>query len=109
MPTNPKESTDTFMGQPVHTVGDMAYISPKNEIVNIQEIWAFLSVDETDNTEGIIATMGPTGAIPMIAADAARLHALIPHVERLVQLTGKPARLVKFHGREDLRVIEPKK
>lgn len=106
MPDN--KSTETIMGHPVHTAGDTAYITPKNEIVNIQELWAFLSVDQKDNTEGIIAMMSPTGVTPMIAADAARLAMLMPHVERLVQDTGIPARLVKFTTREDIRLIERK-
>lgn len=97
MPTN--ESTDD----------PTLYVMPKNEIVHIEEIWAFLSVDPSDNTEGIIARTGPDGiTIPMIAADAARLMSLIPEMEQTVQVTGRPIRLVKFTTRQEVRTIERK-
>lgn len=87
--------------------GDV-YVAPKNEIVNISELWAFLSVDKSDNTEGVISMVTEAGAMPLIAADAARLIALEPRVEKIVRDTGITVRLVKFTKREHIRTIERK-
>lgn len=87
---------------------DMLVHAPKNTIVHINEVWAFLSVDKDDNTEGIIAMHSPMGPLPMIAADAARLMSLLPEVEKMVQQSGVTVRLVKFTNREEVRLIEKK-
>lgn len=47
-------------------------IKSKSQITRVEEVWAFLSVDEADNTEGIIGMMTPNGWLPLIAADAER-------------------------------------
>lgn len=103
----PNDPTDSINGPPGPDEPFLV-IGSKNQIVNIQEIWAFLSVDPSDNTEGIISYETAVGPMPMIAADAERLHLLMPYVERLVNGTRITVRLVKFSTREDIRVLEPK-
>lgn len=86
--------------------GSITVVVPSvSEIVHINEIWAFLSVDKKDKTEGVIGMMTPNGWVPFIAADAARLTSLMPQVEDMVRETGMTIRLVKFTNREEVRTI----
>ena len=81
------------------------YLDPGNYLGRIEHIWAFLSVDE--GGEGVCATsMGGLGAVPLIAADEARLKSLRPLAQHLVKVFGKPVRLAKFASREDVETIE---
>lgn len=82
--------------------------APKSQIVNISEVWAYVSVDTTDNTEGIMAFETSTGWMPMLAADLARLIHLESMVQEMVDKSGIPARLIKLSNRTDVKLIEPK-
>lgn len=88
--------------------GSTLVVDPGNEIVHIDEVWAFLSFEKGDDTEGIMSIGTAHGNMPLLAADAARLLSLMPYVEKIVDLTGRPARLVKFTKREEVKLIEPK-
>jgi hypothetical protein len=81
--------------------------SPKNTI-RIDTIWAFVSVDPEDNTEGVIAgpLMGPGSIVPFIAADEARLASLRPLAQKLAKQLGRPVRLLKFSVREVIEDYE---
>jgi hypothetical protein len=52
-------------------------LTPPNELLRIDEIYLFVSVDETG--EGVCAAplLGSGSLVPMIAADKARVDALI--------------------------------
>lgn len=88
--------------------GKVLVVNPGNEIVHIDQIWAFLSVDKNDNTEGVIGMQTDMGNVPMIAADAVRLLSLMPVVENMAKQTGMTIRLVKFSTREEIKVINGK-
>lgn len=79
-------------------------ISPPNYLGRIDQLWAFLFVD--DGGEGVCA--GPFGALPVvpyIAADKARVESLRPLAAAMAKRFGKPVRLAKFTHREDLEII----
>jgi hypothetical protein len=80
---------------------------PKN-IIRIDAIWAFVSVDPEDNTEGVIAgpLMGPGSIVPFIAADEKRLASLRPLAQKLAKQIGRPVRLLKFSTREVIEDYE---
>lgn len=87
--------------------GPTLVIKPKNQIRSVDEVWAFLSVDEKDNTEGIIGMMTPNGWLPLIAADAERLTKLLPYAQDVATATNTAVKLVKFAQREDVKILEP--
>lgn len=69
----------------------------------ITQLWAVLSVDPADGSEGVIAFRNH----PLIASDEYRLESL----RRVIPLAvaGLPAivKLVRFSVREDLETFEP--
>jgi hypothetical protein len=79
-------------------------ISPPNYMGRIDQIWAFLSLD--DGGEGVVAgpLLGPGSMVPLIAADKRRLDSLIPKAKEIVRMFGKPIRLAKFTKREDVEI-----
>lgn len=86
--------------------GVTAYLDPGNYLAQIKSIYAFLSVDE--GGEGVCAApIGDLGAVPLIAADEARLESLRPVAKYVAAVFGKPVRLVQFTERRELEVIEP--
>jgi hypothetical protein len=84
------------------------FLQPKNTLVSIEHVYLFVSVDEEDGNEGVIAcSMGPVPLMPMIAADEKRLEQLIPRAEEIAKRTNKPIRLIKLSNREVIRDIKP--
>lgn len=80
--------------------------APNNTLLSIDELWLWVSTDETG--EGVMAgpLMGQGGPImPLIAADKTMLETLRPWAEHIAQLSGKPARLIKFSNREVVDTI----
>lgn len=82
-------------------------VSPPNYMGRIDQIWAFLSID--DGGEGVVAgpLLGPGSLVPLIAADKRRLKSLIPRAKEMVTMFGKPIRLAKFTKREDVEIYRP--
>lgn len=64
-------------------VDGTVYHAPENEIFNISEIWAFLSVDEK-GAEGVCGV----GGMPLIAADLSRLISIEPMIPEMVKMAG---------------------
>jgi hypothetical protein len=73
---------------------------PKNTMPQIDEIYAFVSVDASDGNEGVCAVNLGGVLMPLIAADPARLEALRPHAKQIAQMLGQKIRLVKFTTRQ---------
>jgi len=87
-------------------IGATAYLDPGNYLAQIQSIYAFLSVDA--GGEGVCAApMGNLGAVPLIAADEARLKSIRPLAVQIAKIFNKPVRLVQFTERRVLEEIEP--
>lgn len=81
--------------------------SPPNQQLRIDEVWLFVSTDETG--EGICAgpLMGPGSLVPLIAADEARLNSLIPVAQQIAKQSGKSIKLIKMSQRTELMTIGP--
>jgi hypothetical protein len=83
-------------------------LDPPNELLRIDRIWLFISVDD-DGNEGVCAASlaGPGSLIPLIAADEERLESLRGVATEIAVLSGKTVRLLKFTVREEVEVIAP--
>ena len=77
---------------------------PENKL-KIENVWAFVSHDDKGN-EGLCAIPTNLGMMPMIAADEARLKDLRVAAKKLVSMTNKKIKLIKFSVREDLEEIK---
>jgi hypothetical protein len=82
-------------------------LAPPNEQLRIDEVWLFVSVDETG--EGVCAAplMGAGSLVPLIAADEARLKSLIPIARQIARESGKRVKLIKLSQRTELMTFEP--
>jgi hypothetical protein len=81
--------------------------APPNELLRIDEIFMFVSVDETG--EGVCAApiAGPGSLVPLIAADEARMKSLIQWAQKLAALSGKQVKLIKLSQRSELMTFQP--
>lgn len=79
--------------------------APRNYLGRIDQIWAYLSVD--DGGEGVCAAPLGDLTVPLIAADKRRLTDLHPIACNLAVIFKKPIRLAKFTMREDIEIIKP--
>lgn len=61
----------------------------------ITTLLAFTAIDENDE-EGVCAQLTPSGWMPLIGADEARVAALRPIAEELERETGRPVTLKRF-------------
>jgi hypothetical protein len=77
-------------------------------IRRIDEIWAFIAVDD-DGNEGICAAPLQRGmlSVPLIAADAARLTSVMPIAQQMADMFGRDVRLVKFSTRDVIKTLTP--
>lgn len=73
--------------------------SPKNTIVRIDQIWAAVSVDPDDNTEGVCAVQMNDHWMPLIAADEERLPFIREQAARLASL-GRKIKIIRLTTRE---------
>jgi hypothetical protein len=73
----------------------------------IEHLYAFLSIDETDDDEGVCAFHGGQGWMPMVAADEERLDDYKRIAKRIASETGRPVKLVRFDQRVELEEIKP--
>lgn len=86
----------------------MKVCTPKNTLRRIDQLWAFVSVDPNDSTEGVCAFRQPDGTmLPLVAADEARLVLLRPIAQNIARLSGMKLKLIRLTTREDLEDIEP--
>jgi hypothetical protein len=81
---------------------------PKNTLPKIKSVYLFVSVDASDENEGIVAApFGGLGCMPLIAADEKRLEQLIPIAEQIAYMSKMKIRLIKLSGREVIKEIFP--
>lgn len=73
--------------------------------LRINELFAFIAED--GEGEGLAAFMTPTGWMPMVGADPARIESLKERAREVAKLSGKRIRLCRYSVREELEVIEP--
>lgn len=74
---------------------------------HVEEMYAFLAVDEEDQTEGICSMyMGPQqGHMPLIGADLARVESLREMAEFIGKEAGLEIRLVRYSTRTDVQTL----
>lgn len=70
--------------------------------LRVDELWAFLATDPTDNTEGIISVQTNQGHMPLVGADLARMESLRPLARDVGDRTGAQITLARFTVRTDL-------
>lgn len=82
---------------------------PKNTLVRIDSVYAFVSVDPDDGYEGLVAYPYMNGAIsvPLIAADPARLESIRPLAQQCADFFKIKIKLIKLTSREELEVLTP--
>jgi len=74
----------------------------------IEQIYAFITVDPEDDTEGIAGFLAPNNVMmPLIGADMARIHSLREMAEKISNERGVTLRLCIFKERIELETIEP--
>lgn len=80
------------------------YLNHPNEILRIDEIFAYVSVDQ--NGEGIIGQsvqlMGKDIFMPFVCADKARMESLKPLAKKIAKESGKKIKLIKLSVREEI-------
>jgi hypothetical protein len=82
---------------------------PPNNLLRIDQVWAFVAVDE-DGNEGVCAApFTGMGVVPLIAADEARLASILPVAQRIATMSGRTVKLIKLSVREELQVFHPEK
>lgn len=77
----------------------------------VEEIWAYVAIDESDGCEGVVAMPmkwgGNTVPVALVGADRARMESMRPAAERAAQLRGRPVRLIRATAFAEIEVIEP--
>lgn len=74
---------------------------PENEVLRIETMSAYVSVDPEDNVEGVLAMRGQGDMwLPLVAADHEMILSLRPRAERIARDLGVKVSLVRFSSRE---------
>lgn len=84
---------------------DAVTMHTTNYMGRIEQIWAYLSIDE--GGEGVCAMPFNGTTIPLIAADKRRLDQLRPYARSISNAFRKPVRLARFKQREDIEIFQP--
>jgi hypothetical protein len=73
----------------------------------IKDLHAFIAIDPTDDSEGIVGFTDLRTGInePLIGADQERIESHRPYVEGVVAATGQPIKLVRFSVREEVETF----
>jgi hypothetical protein len=80
-----------------------------NSGFRINEIHAFLTVDQDDNEEGIVTMQSAKGKIPLVSSgNYIRLAQLKSIAEEIAKQEGKEIKLVRFTVREEIETINGK-
>jgi len=73
----------------------------------IDVLFAFISVNEGLEDEGVVAALVGDTWMPLVGADMDRVESLKPLAVEVARVTGKRIVLAKFGNREDLEEIAP--
>lgn len=74
--------------------------------LRIESMYAFVTVDPDDDTEGIIGFSSPDGQwLPMVGADMERVEQLRPIATSIARQTGREVRVVHFTERVEVEVL----
>ncbi len=75
----------------------------------IEVMYAFVAVEKEPDDEGVAAVRFGDVWMPLVGADMARVEALKPLAQKLVNLTGKKITIIKFTNRETIETFTPPK
>ena len=81
------------------------FTKPKNYL-KVNQIYAFFSVNQDDDIEGLAAFVDKGTVIPLIAADKTRMEELKLIAQDMAKKEGMALRLVKFTSREEVEVFD---
>jgi len=84
---------------------ECGYSRNKNYL-KVNQIYAYFSVNQDDDIEGLACFFNDDALIPMIAADKHRLDELTLIAHDMVEKEGLALRLVKFTNREEIKTIQ---
>jgi len=73
----------------------------------IEVIYAFISIDEGPDDEGIVAALVGDRWLPLVGADMDRVESLRPLAMGVACATEKRIVLARFGDREDLEELKP--
>jgi hypothetical protein len=74
----------------------------------IEQMYAWLTLDPKDNTEGLIGATDPAGRwSPFVGADEQRVRSQRPIAQEIADKLGQPITLVRFELRTELDVVKP--
>jgi len=76
-----------------------------NTMLRIDSVWMAVSVDD-DGTEGICAFLGPTGWMPLLAADEARLPFIRETAEFIAKREQRLVRIVRMDHRSEFEQFD---
>jgi hypothetical protein len=79
--------------------------NPPRNLDRIDEVWLFISSDETG--EGLCAFSTQDGIMPMVSADMANVDRLRGLAKRMAKLAGKTIKLIKMSVREEVEEYGP--
>lgn len=73
----------------------------------IEQMYAFITTDPEDDTEGVIGFQAsPTsGMMPMVGADMERVEQLRPLALSMARASGVEVRVVRFEVRTEIEVL----
>lgn len=82
---------------------------PRYDGFRISALWAWTTVDPTDNQEGLITISTPDGLLPLVASDRVRIDQYRLYARMFARSLGRPVTLRRFvPGNPDpLEVVEP--
>jgi hypothetical protein len=71
-------------------------------------MFCFAICDRDEDDEGVPAFQSPLGPMPLVGADIARVHSLMPVAQQMADESGKPLRIYKFTRREQIGEVTPR-
>jgi hypothetical protein len=74
----------------------------------IEQMYAWVTLDPADNTEGLIGAVAPDGRwAPFVGADERRIRSQRPSAQVIADEILRPVTLVRFELRHEIEVLEP--
>lgn len=71
----------------------------------INEVWAWIAVDEETGEEAVLTMDTPVGTVPLFSTDATNLDFCRDYIQQVVEGTGQAVALVRFSSRSIEEVV----
>lgn len=76
---------------------------------SVEEMFAFVTTDPEDNSEGIIGAEVNGELMPLVGSDTTRIKELLPMAKKICEHLGSEVRIIKFTKCEEIGHISPPK